>query len=189
MLTQRALQLSTRRLAASPHALTKALMLAPSGIATSQNRFSQIRPAATQQHTPDSAYNILVQQRLNRPVSPHLTIYRPQLTWILSGLNRITGSVLSGGLYVFATAYLAAPLFGWHLESASMAAAFGAWPVLGKVALKTTLALPFTFHCINGVRHLVWDTGKEFGNQQVVRTGWAVVGLTAVSTLGLATLV
>ncbi|KAI9847900.1 MAG: hypothetical protein M1837_001417 [Sclerophora amabilis] len=146
-------------------------------------------PAATQQqHTPDSAYQILVQQRLNRPVAPHLSIYQPQLTWYLSALNRITGSILSGGFYVFAAAYLAAPLLGWHLESASIAAAFGAWPVAAKVAVKMGVALPFTFHSFNGIRHLVWDTGSEMGNKQVVRTGWTVIGLTVASSLGLATL-
>ena len=131
---------------------------------------------------PDSAYQILVKQRQSRPVSPHLSIYRPQITWCLSGLNRITGCVMSGGLYIFATAYLAAPLLGWHLESQSLAAAFGAWPVAAKVATKFAVALPFTFHCLNGIRHLTWDTGAEFGNKQVQRSGWVVVGATVVGS-------
>ncbi|KAI9802373.1 MAG: hypothetical protein M1833_001879 [Piccolia ochrophora] len=144
------------------------------------------RPVATQP-TPDAtAYSILEQQRLNRPVSPHLSIYQPQITWYASALNRITGSLLSGGFYAFFAAYLAAPLFGWHLESASLAAAFGAWPVLAKVGVKFGVALPFTFHSFNGIRHLVWDTGSEFGNKQVVRTGWTVVGLTFVGAGALA---
>jgi succinate dehydrogenase (ubiquinone) cytochrome b560 subunit len=102
--------------------------------------------------------------------------------------NRITGSVLSGGLYVFATAYLVAPLFGWHLESASLAAAFGSLPLVSKFAIKLGVALPFTFHCFNGVRHLVWDMGKQLSNKQVIRTGWTVVGLSATSALALALL-
>lgn len=52
--------------------------------------------------------------------------------------------------------------------------------------VKMGLALPFTFHSFNGIRHLVWDTGAQMKNQQVVNTGWAVVGLTVVSALGLA---
>jgi succinate dehydrogenase (ubiquinone) cytochrome b560 subunit len=70
---------------------------------------------------------------------------------------------------------------GWHLESASMAAAFAAWPIALKVAAKMTVALPFTYHCLNGVRHLVWDLGMQFTNLQVMRTGWTVVGLSIIS--------
>lgn len=119
-------------------------------------------------------------------MAPHLTIYRPQITWYLSALNRITGAALSGGLYVFASAYLVAPLFGWHLESASLAAAFGALPVIAKILLKTTVALPVTFHSLNGIRHLTWDFGRLFTNQQVIKSGWTVVGLSVASALYLA---
>lgn len=147
------------------------------------------RPVATQKITPADSYQILVEQRKKRPTSPHLTIYRPQITWYLSSLNRITGSVLSGGFYIFGTAYLVAPLLGWHLDSASMAAAFGSLSVAAKVSTKFLLSLPFTFHSINGVRHLVWDLGKQFSNAQVIKTGWTVVGLTVASSLYLATMV
>ncbi|MCJ1238790.1 hypothetical protein MMC14_006781 [Varicellaria rhodocarpa] len=131
---------------------------------------------------PADGYSILVKQRLNRPVSPHLSIYQPQITWYASIMNRITGSILSGGFYIFGAAYVVAPLFGWHIESASMAAAFGSLPVAAKVALKFGVALPFTFHSWNGIRHLVWDMGREFSNKQVQRGGWTVVGLTVVSS-------
>lgn len=67
-----------------------------------------------------------------------------------------------------------------------MAATFGAWPLAVKGLCKMALAVPFTFHSFNGIRHLVWDTGREFANKSVVRTGWAVVGLTAVSSVYLA---
>jgi succinate dehydrogenase (ubiquinone) cytochrome b560 subunit len=144
------------------------------------------RPAATQHTSPSDAYSILAAQRRHRPVSPHLTIYRPQVTWTLSALNRITGSILSGGFYVFGVAYLVSPLFGWHLETASLAAAFATWPLAAKVLVKMGLAFPFTFHSFNGIRHLVWDVGAQLKNQQVIRTGWTIVGLSVVSALGLA---
>jgi succinate dehydrogenase (ubiquinone) cytochrome b560 subunit len=144
------------------------------------------RPVATQKMTPESSYQILVEQRKHRPTSPHLAIYKPQIPWILSGLNRITGSVLSGAFYVFGSAYLVSPLFGWHLDSASMAAAFASWPVALKVLTKLAVAFPFTFHSINGVRHLIWDLGKAFNNQAVIKTGWTVVGLSVSSALALA---
>lgn len=103
-----------------------------------------------------------------------------------SSLNRITGSILSGSFYIFGAAYLVSPLFGWHLDSASLAAAFATWPLAAKVLLKMTFALPFTFHGLNGVRHLLWDVGAQLQNQQVIRTGWTVVGLSVVSSLYLA---
>ncbi len=146
------------------------------------------RQAATQPTNASDAHSILTAQRLHRPVSPHLAIYRPQVTWILSALNRVTGSLLSGGFYLFGAAYLVSPLFGWHLDTASLAAGFASWPVAAQVAAKMAVALPFTFHSWNGIRHLVWDVGAALNNQQVIRTGWAVVGLTVVSSLGLALL-
>jgi succinate dehydrogenase (ubiquinone) cytochrome b560 subunit len=138
--------------------------------------------------TPADSYEILVAQRKKRPTSPHLTIYQPQMPWIASGLNRITGSVLSGGFYVFGAAYLVSPLFGWHLDSASMAAAFGSLPVAAKVAAKFAVAMPFTFHSFNGLRHLSWDLGKTFNNKTVIKTGWVVTGISFVSALWLAVL-
>jgi len=100
----------------------------------------------------------------------------------------MTGSILSGGVYIFGAAYLVAPLFGWHLESATLAAAFGSWPVAAKVGTKFLIAWPFTFHSFNGLRHLVWDTGAGFANKQVNATGWTVIGVSTVSALALATL-
>lgn len=96
-------------------------------------------------------------------------------------MNRLTGSLLSGGFYAFGLAYLAAPALGWGtLDSNTLAAAFGGLSVAAKTAIKFGVALPFTFHGFNGVRHLVWDLGYDIGNKQVQRSGWAVVGLSVV---------
>lgn len=78
------------------------------------------------------------------------------------------------------------PAFGWHLESASLAEWFGGMGAVTKFVVKFGIAMPFCFHSFNGVRHLVWDTGREFGTKQVIRTGWAVVGLTVVCSGALA---
>lgn len=141
------------------------------------------RYAATQTQTmkADEGNEILVKQRLNRPVSPHLGIYRPQITWYLSSLNRITGVALSGGFYLFFMSYLASPLWGGHMESVALVQAFGSLGPVTKAMIKFTVALPFTFHSFNGIRHLVWDTGRAYANTTVIRTGWTVVGLSVVS--------
>jgi succinate dehydrogenase (ubiquinone) cytochrome b560 subunit len=104
----------------------------------------------------------------------------------LSILNRITGAVLSGGFYLFGFGYLIAPVMGWHLESAVMAASFATWPVAAKLLTKTLVALPFTFHGFNGIRHLMWDMGRQLTNKQVQQTGWTVVALSTLSALYLA---
>lgn len=139
--------------------------------------------AATQHVEKNEAQEILVKQRRLRPVSPHLSIYRPQITWIGSSLNRITGIMLSGGLYLFGFAYLAAPSMGWHLETPSMVAAVASWPVIAKIAAKATVAFPFFYHSLNGIRHLTWDLGMGLTNPAVIKSGWAVIA--ASSALGL----
>lgn len=141
------------------------------------------RLAATHGTNEQSASDILAKQRLRRPVSPHLAIYKPQITWYGSGLNRLTAIVLSGGLYIFGFAYLAAPTLGWHLESPSMIAAVAAWPVWVKVSAKVAVGMPFFYHCINGLRHLAWDIGLGFNNKTVIRTGWAAVAASTTLTL------
>ncbi|KAF4624001.1 hypothetical protein G7Y89_g14174 [Cudoniella acicularis] len=190
MLAQRATQQSLRRLVASRPTLASQMVsrkfAAPMAVMGSSLTY---RPVATQNLTPKDSYEILVAQRKNRPTSPHLTIYKPQVPWILSGLNRITGEILSGAVYIFGSAYLIAPLMGWHLDSASMAAAFASWPVLAKIGTKLFFAFPFTFHTINGLRHLSWDLGRTFKNATVIKTGWTVVGLSTASALALALLV
>jgi len=129
------------------------------------------------------AAEILAKQRIQRPVSPHLTIYRPQITWYASSFNRITGVTLSGALYLFGFAYLAAPYTGWHLETQAMVATVAAWPAAVKIGLKSFFAFPFFFHSFNGLRHLAWDLGVGMTNQAVIKTGWGAVGLTAVVSL------
>ncbi|THX89857.1 hypothetical protein D6D05_00940 [Aureobasidium pullulans] len=136
----------------------------------------------------EASQQILAKQRLNRPVSPHLGIYKPQITWYGSALNRVTGVALSGTFYLFGLSYLIAPAFGWHVESASIAAAFAAWPAALAILAKLVASFPFTYHSFNGLRHLMWDMGKGITNKQVQVTGWSVVGLSVFTSLVLALL-
>merc|ERR1711988_2063701 len=125
---------------------------------------TQYRPIATVKQTPAEGNEILAKQRLNRPVSPHLGIYKMNQTWLgSSAWTRITGCALSGG------SYLVAPLFGWHLESASLAAAFAGMPFIVNGGIKFLLGFPFAMHFFNGVKHLVLDTGRGFAKASVVR--------------------
>lgn len=98
----------------------------------------------------------------------------------------MTGVALSGGLYAFGAAYLVAPYIGLHLESAVIAAAFAKWPAILQVMTKFVVAMPFTFHSFNGLRHFSWDTASMIDNKKVNQTGWAVVGLSTVAAIALA---
>ncbi|EMC94264.1 hypothetical protein BAUCODRAFT_36733 [Baudoinia panamericana UAMH 10762] len=186
MLSQRAAQQALRRLAVQRPAYR---YIVPAAVTSSNALVSQRRLAATANLSEAQATDeILAKQRLSRPVSPHLSIYRPQITWYGSILNRITGSILSGGFYMFGALYLVAPYLGWHLETAVLAAAFAKWPLVVKFPLKAIVAWFFTYHSFNGVRHLMWDMASMISNKQVNQTGWAVVGLSTVAAVGLALL-
>ena len=114
----------------------------------------------------------------NRPLSPDLQIYRPQLTSVLSISHRITGVALSVGsvLLVF---WLIAAASGPQAYSA-MQGLIGSW--LGRVLL---LGWTFSlfFHLCNGIRHLVWDAGYGFELRAIYVSGWTVLIASAVLTL------
>ncbi|KAI0396993.1 succinate dehydrogenase cytochrome b subunit [Xylariaceae sp. FL0594] len=146
----------------------------------------QIRGASTTKVTVEEEQQILASQRMKRPVSPHLTAYDFKQTWFSTSVwTRITGGGLTTALYVFSISYLAAPLTGWHLESASLAAAAAGLPVAAKAALKFAMSWPLVFHFMNGTRHLVWDLAKGY-NKPVIHAGnMAVWGGSVLAALGI----
>ncbi|TFY62182.1 hypothetical protein EVJ58_g4030 [Rhodofomes roseus] len=125
---------------------------------------------------------ILNTQRLKRPSSPHFTIYQPQLTWLGSIANRMTGSALSVLLYGYALAYLVAP---GTFDSAHVIEFVAGLPDAVKYTGKAILAAPFAFHSWNGLRHLSWDAGKFLSLKGAYQSGYAVLGATAVTTVAL----
>lgn len=113
-----------------------------------------------------------------RPLSPHLQIYRPQLTSVLSISHRLTGIALSVGSPL---------LVGWLIAAAAgpptyaaLHAFLGSW--LG-LALLLCWTYAFFFHLCNGIRHLSWDAGYGFGLGTIYASGWIVVGASASLTL------
>ncbi|PPQ98023.1 hypothetical protein CVT26_003085 [Gymnopilus dilepis] len=129
--------------------------------------------------TPSAEQNILNQQRLKRPSSPHFTIYQPQLTWIGSIANRVTGVGLSVLLYGFSIAYLVAPT---TFSSQNVVEFVAGLPDAVKYTGKAILAAPFSFHAFNGIRHLSWDLVKFVSVKGAYVTGYIVLASTAVST-------
>ncbi len=105
-----------------------------------------------------------------RPLSPHLQIYRWQLTSVLSILHRLTGLALAAGALL---------LVYWLVATAASPGAFAAaqelvGSILGRLLLfGWTVAL--FYHLANGIRHLLWDAGRGFELRTAYASGWAVV--------------
>nr|QHR84558.1 succinate dehydrogenase cytochrome subunit 3 [Taxus cuspidata] len=119
-----------------------------------------------------SVQNIVNPNRnINRPLSPHLSIYEPQLTSTYSIFNRISGAfltavVLSGILFALEIGPLS--LTYTSLYQSSFYANFGNYPKLTLSLVNFTL-LAFCYHLANGIRHICWDMGLFMGSSRIIR--------------------
>ncbi|KAI8799498.1 hypothetical protein BJ742DRAFT_845707 [Cladochytrium replicatum] len=116
----------------------------------------------------------------NRPVSPHLTIYQPQLTWLVSIFHRFTGGGIAALLYGTGIAYALAPF-----DTAVIASTVQSLPAAVVLLGKTAFTAPLVFHSVNGIRHLIWDTGRALTIKGVYSSGYFVLASTAVITAAL----
>ena len=108
--------------------------------------------------------------RGNRPLSPHLTIYRPQMTSISSIFVRITGNALLAATLL---------LIAWLLAASTSAAAFEwvqcvitSW--FGDLVFLLSL-WALWYHMLGGLRHLIWDTGRGLELEAAERMGWMMI--------------
>jgi succinate dehydrogenase / fumarate reductase cytochrome b subunit len=117
----------------------------------------------------------MAQQTRERPLSPHLTIYRPQINMVMSIVHRLTG----GALY-FGTLLLAAWLVAAAMGEPAFAFVNGllAHPIGILVLLGYTWAV--VHHMLGGMRHLIWDTGRALDIGSVNALSW----LTIIGSLG-----
>lgn len=119
----------------------------------------------------------------DRPLSPHLLIYKPQMTSMLSILHRATGAGLAVAMVLF-TWWLAAAAYGPEAYDFFMAQAGS---LIGQLVLMG-LSFCFIYHFLNGIRHLVWDSGRLFKIQHAALAGyfifWGSVVLTAALWAG-----
>jgi succinate dehydrogenase / fumarate reductase cytochrome b subunit len=113
-----------------------------------------------------------------RPLSPHLQVYRPQITSVMSILHRITGVGLGLGTLLLAWWLIAAAAGPGPFATAQ--AFFGSW--LGRLVLFGFTGALF-YHLFNGLRHLAWDAGYGFELATVTRSGWAAMIAAAAVTL------
>ena len=113
----------------------------------------------------------------NRPLSPHLQVYKFKVTMAVSVLQRITGSGLAVGLLVFAY-WLGAAAYGpeaYATAQAFLTSWFGYLLLFG-----FTVAL--SFHLCNGIRHLFWDIGWGFEMETTTASSLAIIVGTVVLT-------
>lgn len=122
---------------------------------------------------------------LNRPLSPHMTIYSFPLPAIMSITHRATGIMLSGYVTVLGVGALALPHDVSHyitmIEELNLSSAT-------LFLVKAIIAAPFGYHFANGLRHLYWDTAKGLSMKEVYTSGYAILGTATIITLILAAL-
>jgi succinate dehydrogenase / fumarate reductase cytochrome b subunit len=107
--------------------------------------------------------------------------YRPQLTSMLSILHRITGLVLCAGALAFAW---------WLLAAAAGPASYATFAAylhgLPGTILLLAVVFALAYHWLNGLRHLLWDSGWGFELPRAYATGWTVVAGSVLVTAGAA---
>ncbi|MDF1610056.1 succinate dehydrogenase, cytochrome b556 subunit [Hoeflea sp. YIM 152468] len=106
----------------------------------------------------------------NRPLSPHLSIYKQIPTMVMSIAHRLTGMALYAGTLLVA----------WWLVAAASGEVYFDWvnglfgSLLGRlVLLGYTWAL--VHHLLGGIRHFIWDTGRGFGRETSTRMAWLTI--------------
>lgn len=119
--------------------------------------------------------------RGNRPLSPHLTIYKPQLNSITSILVRITGNAM----------LVSAILVVWWLMAAASGPEYFATidgivtSFIGDIIMALSV-LGLWYHALGGLRHLVWDTGRGLDPDTSDKMGWGMlIGSVALTFLTL----
>ena len=119
-------------------------------------------------------------QGVERPLSPHLSIYKPLINMVMSILHRLTG----GALY-FGTLLLAAWLIATAMGAAPFTYVHGlfAHPVGQLILFGYSWAL--VHHMLGGIRHLIWDTGRGLQIWQVNALSWLTILCSITLTVAL----
>jgi succinate dehydrogenase / fumarate reductase cytochrome b subunit len=114
----------------------------------------------------------------DRPLSPHLSIYRWPITMVSSILHRATGVAMAVGFVLYAL---------WLADAATGPDAYATFAgVMGSTPGKILLigwSWAFFYHLANGIRHLVWDSGHGFEKEQATASAWFVIVASVVLTL------
>lgn len=112
-----------------------------------------------------------------RPLSPHLQVYKPQMTSVLSIFHRMAGVALAIGTLMVAWWLIAAAT---SEEAYNTAQAFAGSKIGTLMIFGWSVAL--FYHLSNGVRHLIWDTGRLFKIENAYKAGYCVLAATVILT-------
>lgn len=111
------------------------------------------------------------------PLSPHLSVYRWPITMTLSILHRMTGVAMSIGFIVLAA---------WLVQAAAGPEQYQYFRDAMSHPIGTGLLVGWTFafflHLGNGIRHLIWDSGRGFEKRQANASAWFVLTAAVVLT-------
>ena len=112
-----------------------------------------------------------------RPLSPHLQVYRWQMTSVLSILHRGTGLFLVLGTLMIEF-WVVTLALGYNIFTG-----YQAWlgTLLGKMLL-ASWSFSLFYHWANGIRHLLWDAGWGYEIDRAYMTGWVVVSISVILT-------
>lgn len=117
---------------------------------------------------------------MNRPLSPHLQVYKWELHMVLSIFHRLTGVFLSIGLISLMWWLIAAALSENYF---TLVQSYIAHP-FGRVIL-FSFSISIIYHTLNGIRHLFYDAGMGYDLNTTRNSGRLVVFLTIIFTLGI----
>jgi succinate dehydrogenase / fumarate reductase cytochrome b subunit len=117
-----------------------------------------------------------IKNKDKRPLSPHIGIYKPQITSVLSISHRISGFALYTGAILLAW-WIVANVYG-HSQciNAFISSSLG-------MAVLFLWSFALFYHMLNGIRHLFWDMGKGFAIKTVNGTGILVVICAVIMTM------
>jgi succinate dehydrogenase / fumarate reductase, cytochrome b subunit len=113
-----------------------------------------------------------------RPLSPHLQIYRPLITMVMSIVHRITGGAL----------YFGTVLLAWWFNSAQGPSGYGKFEAFAGSWIGRLILFGYTWalihHMLGGVRHLIWDSGRGFGpNEREWLAAANLIGSIAITVI------
>ncbi len=108
------------------------------------------------------------------PLSPHLQVYRPQITSVMSILHRLTGISLILG-------FVTVVFFLYTLAEQEYCLFLEVWDSPIGLVLRALIAFSGSYHFFNGIRHLAWDLGFGFDLKTMNITGWLVILLSLIT--------
>ena len=117
-------------------------------------------------------------KKQNLPLSPHLQIYKPQITSLLSISHRISGVALNFVLIILVLGLLCITLGESYFEL--LVSLINSFPI--KIILFLSI-LGFSYHFLNGIRHIIWDFGFLLGNRSSAIFGYFIIATSFISSI------